>query len=173
MRWELGMISREPFSGLERRLAEQGAPGEYVRRLVEELRNDLVESVEAAVRRGTAEADARERALAEIGDEREIARTAITYLRRDSWLGRHRAVGLLLICLLAFPLAVMVADLVPVLAGYEMIQVGHVSTIGAVAHGWKWGSEAVGNLLVPLMGVWWLARVCRRNYCGWWPTVAA
>jgi hypothetical protein len=167
------MSSREPFSELRRRLAEAGAPAEYISRLLDELQNDVRESVDAAMRRGQTEAQAHADAMEKIGSQREIAASAVHMLRQESWLGRHQTAGLLLVSFVFFPVWVILIDLILMLCGYEIWQHMHLSRTGVGAHVGKWATELGCNLVVPALSLWGMARVCRRKYCRGSLTTAA
>jgi hypothetical protein len=152
------MNSLEWFENLHRDLRARGAAATYVDRLIEELQEHFQASVTSNLLSGHSQEKAEADALSMLGDEREIVRTALAALRRDSFVGRHR-----ILCMIIAPpvLMTMVQVLVALSATFWFRLTPRFALVG-----WLPALEIICNLLVPIAFVGGLWRLGQRRFCG-------
>ena len=159
------MNGQNLFDGLRRRLAAKGVSAPYVDRLLEELQLHFQASVDRHLLSGFSSEQAETAALARLGTEQEIVRATLHTLRRESFVGRHR----ILCMMVAPPLLVTMARLLVVylfLFGFQFLIRGFPHIYFRISRFQGPLDEMMCNLLVPLLFISAFWRLGRRKFCG-------
>ncbi len=120
---------RKPeFRSLSRRMLDAGIAPKHVRRTVAELGDHYEDLVEADLGRGMRQADAHERAMAQIGQVDDLVQAMASRPELQGWASRYPRAAVVV-----YPLACLAAlPAMPVVAG-----VAHASQLA------RWGASLV------------------------------